>query len=396
MKKAKPSKQSMTAMLFAATAIAGVATVRPAHANVTIYPGNGPIPSIVAYIRIDAGLKFDTNVDLSEYNGKTGTSTITQAGGNDWGTSMFGVTGESQLTPDLKGIYKVESGFNTTTGGFNGGKGSIFNRRAYVGLSNDEFGTIMFGKDLFIDNDVWNFDPMVQENMSTSTLVYGRNWLGASDMVEYRSPNWSGLQIGLMGSFNNGDTVATTHISNAYGISGEYDLGNLSMYGIYDEMQDNNGNYTNLYSASREAIFGITYDLKPVKLYGGYEILNAPDGSKAKGGTPIVNPGASYNPYPAVYATHAYMSWLGAVWTVSPKVTLRGAWFHTGINDSGGNASLFTAGMEYYLSPNLFLYATGGEVVNSGKANFSADIYSPPPAPGRNQFTGYFGASISF
>lgn len=309
---------------------------------------------------------------------------------------MFGVKGGSQLTPSLKGIYKVESGFNTTTGEFNGGKGAIFNRRAYVGLRNDTYGTIMFSKDLFIDNDVRNFDPMVQENMSTATLVYGRNWDCASDMVEYRSPNWKGLQIGLKASFNNGDSAATTNISNAYGVSGEYDIGNLSLYGIYDEMKDKNRNYTNLYSVSKEAIFGARYNFKPVKLYAGYEILNAQQGSKTDGGTATTNPDASYNPYTPVYATHAYMSWLGAVWTVSPKVTVRGAWFHTGLNDSAGHASLFTAGMEYYLSPNLFLYATGGEVVNSGKADFSADIYAPPPAPGQNQFAGYFGASISF
>ncbi len=396
MKKKEMPNNALRGMLITATAITCIAMIRPAHADVTLYSGSGPIPSVVAYIRIDAGLRLNTNVDLPQYNAKEGSSTIVQAGGNDWGTSMFGVKGESQLTPFLKGIYKVESGFNTTTGEFNGGKGAVFNRRAYVGLSNDTYGTIMFGKDLFIDNDVWNFDPMVQENMSTATLVYGRNWDGASDMVEYRSPNWKGLQIGLMASFNNGDSAATTNISNAYGVSGEYDIGNLSLYGIYDEMKDKNGNYTNLYSASKEAIFGVTYNFKPVKLYAGYEILNAPQGSKTDGGMAITNPGASYNPYAPVYATHAYMSWLGAVWTVSPKVTVRGAWFHTGLNDSAGHASLFTAGMEYYLSPNLFLYATGGEVVNSGKANFSADIYAPPPAPGRNQFAGYFGASISF
>jgi predicted porin len=401
------TKHGLRSLLAAATAFAGIFAAQNARADVTIYPGSGPVPSISVYLRVDAGLNLDSNVDTQQYNGRPGSTTLLQSGGNNWGTSMFGVYGSSQLTPDLTGIYKVESGFNATTGQFNGGNNSIFNRRAYVGLSNPQFGTIMFGKDLFIDNDVYNFDPMIQENMSTATLVYGRNWGGASNMVEYRSPNMGGLSIGLMAAFNNGtDTSSgtpytTTRISNEYGVSGEYDLGNLSLYAIYDEVQDPQGNYTNLYTASKEAIFGATYNFQPVKFYAGLETLSAPDAHSATA-TPIQNPGANFapgsagSPYPAVYASQAYMSWVGAVWTVNSHVTLRGAWFHTGINEHGGNANLFTAGGEYSLSKNLLLYLTAGEVTNSGQADFSASIYSPPAAPGHNQFDTFTGISVQF
>ena len=268
-------------LLAAATAFAGIAAAQSAHADVTLYQGSGPVPSVNVYLRVDAGLRLDTNVDNAQYNGQTGSTTLLQAGGNDWGTSMFGVYGSSQLSSELTGVYKVESGFNATTGTFNSSTNSIFNRRAYVGLSNPQFGTITIGKDLFIDNDVYNFDPMIQENMSTATLVYGRNWGGASNMVEYRSPDWSGLKIGLMAAFDNGDTAFTTRVSNEYGASGEYDIANLSLYAIYDEVQDENGNYTNLYAASKEAIFGATYNLKPVQFFAGYEELSAPNASEA-------------------------------------------------------------------------------------------------------------------
>ncbi|WP_298281838.1 porin [Acidocella sp.] len=387
---------------MAATILSGAAMTSLAHADVTLYPGNGPVPSINIYLRVDAGLRLDSNVDLSQYNSQTGKTTLVQAGGNDWGTSMFGVYGSSKLGDNITGIYKVESGFNATNGTFNSSTNSIFNRRAYVGLKNQQFGTIMLGKDLFIDNDVYNFDPMIQENMSTATLVYGRNWGGASDMVEYRSPALYGLHLGLMAAFDNGSGYYSTRVSNAYGVSGEYDIGDLSLYGIYDEVQDTHGHYTNLYSASKEWIAGATYNFQPVEFFAGIEGLSAPNGAQADGGTPIQNPGAPYapgsagSPYAAVYATSAYMGWLGAVWSVSQHVTLRGAWYHTSINDHGGNASLFTAGGEYSFTPNLLLYATAGEVVNSGHADFSADIYSPPAAPGHNQFAGFVGASIKF
>jgi predicted porin len=398
------SANARRGLLLLATALAGVALPQASKADVTLYAGNGPVPSVIAYLRVDAGLRAVGNVDLSQYNGNIGATTLVQSAGNDWGTSMFGVYGASQLTPDLQGIYKVESGFNAMNGQFNGGNNSIFNRRVFAGLDSLTFGTITFGKDLFIDNDVYNFDPMIQENMSTSTLVYGRNWGGASNMVQYRSPDLGGFKIAGQASFDNGNlnfngqqSLATT-ISTKAGVSAEYDISDLSLYAIYDGAQDQHGNYSNLYTASLEFIGGATLKLNPVTLYAGYENLSAPDGNKGTlaGSTAIVNPGAIDTPYPSVFASHAQMTWLGAVWQATPKIAIRGAWFYTQINDHAGGANLFTAGGEYSLSKNLLLYATVGEVANRGAANFSADIYAPPPKPGATQFTGFSGISISF
>jgi predicted porin len=383
-------------LLFLTTICTGAALPQASNADVTLYPGSGKLPSVIVYIRVDAGLRLDSNVDLAQYNGNKGTTTLVQAGGNDWGTSMFGVYGSAQIAPELVAVYKVESGFNATNGTFNSSTNSIFNRRAYVGLSNPKFGTIVFGKDLFIDNDIYNFDPMIQENMSTPTLVYGRNWGGASDMVEYRSPDMSGFKIAGMAVFGNGDTFNSTKVSNMYGISAEYDISKLSLYGIYDEVQDENGGFTNLYSASREGILGLKLDLNPVTLFAGYEDLSAPDGSQSKGGTPLVNPGANFTPNPEVFATSAYMTWIGAVFQATQNVVLRGAWYHTGINDHAGSANLITGGGEYSLSKNVLLYTTVGEVLNQGQAAFSADIYAPPPAPGHSQFSAFSGVSITF
>jgi predicted porin len=343
---------------------------------------------------------------MAQYNGgKAGkTTTLVQGAGNDWGTSMWGFYGKSQLTPDLDGFYKIETGFNAMNGTFNSGTNSLFNRRAYVGLDSKQLGKIYAGKDLFIDNDIWDIDPMLQENMSTATLVNGRNWQGASDMVEYRSPDMHGLNIAAQGTFNNGDSAngygsqaLTTRVSNAWGVSVRYDIKPVHLYAIYDEMGDKNGHDTSLYSASKEGILGFYADFKPVRIYGGWEELYAGDGSQAKGGTPLVYGSSSYSTYyPGAYATRAQMEWLGAQFEVNSKLVLRAAGFHTNINDQAGHATLVTGGFEYYLSKNFFLYTTVGEVLNGGKAAFSADIGAPPPAPGKDQFAGYSGFSISF
>lgn len=382
---------------LATTALVGLSCAVPAHAEITAYAGNDLIPSIQVYVRIDAGLRVVTNVDNALYNGKTGKSTLVQGAGNDWGTSMFGITGALPLTTDTKAVYKLESGFNATNGETNGT--GLFNRRAYVGLSDDRYGTILFGKDLFIDNDIWGYDPMVQENMSTATLVYGRNWPQVADMVEYRSPETYALKLGLQASFDKSDQVPSknypygpsTHLTDAYGASLQYTLGNLNLLGIYDVMKSNAG-YTNLYGASKEAIFGATYNFNPVEVFAGYEMLRAPQGD-GPNATSISN--GDQNTL-SIYATKADMSWLGAVWTVTPKVTIRGAWYYTTVNDSVGHANLVTVGTEYYFRPNMFWYATVGEVLNHGETNFSADIGSPAPGYGKNQFSGYSGLSIAF
>lgn len=391
-------------LLGVAAVSAAVAVPQAAKADVTLFEGKDKVPSVIAYLRVDAGLRFSTNVDLPQYNGgRAGaTTTLMQSGGNDWGTSMFGVKGTTHLSPNLDGFYLVESGFDATKGTFNSGTNSIFNRRGYAGLSNKDYGKIFVGKDLFIDNDIYDFDPMLQENISTATLVYGRNWGGASNMVEYRSPNWNGLQIGAQATFGNGDMSNTgnkslsTKLSNAYGVSVRYDYKNLSLFGIYDELRDTNGHFTNLYSSSKEGIVGATFNMKPVKLFGGYENLDAPQASKEKGGTPIANPGATFAPYAPLYATSAFMTWVGAELQATPELVLRGAWFYTSVNKAAGHANLATVGAEYYLSDNVFLYLTVGEVINSGNASFSTDIGAPPPARGKDQFAGYNGISIKF
>jgi predicted porin len=370
------------------------------------------IPSIIAYLRVDAGVRFSTDVDMAQYKNnqaqKGRTGVVVQSGGNDWGTSMIGVKGTADLDPDLSVFYRVESGFNATNGDLNGnGAGSnnsLFNRRAYAGLSNPQYGSISFGKDMSLTDHIWDFDPMLKENMSTATLVNGRNWNSVNDMVQYSSPKWGGLQINGQASFGNGDGgQTTTKVATSYAAELRYTVGRLDLQAMFDEVQDTNGRLSSLYSASDEGTLGATLDLKPVKLFLGYERLSAPDASRSKAGAG--NPGstvyASYNTNlpsggTGVYATGANMGWVGAGIQVTPAVILRGAWFYTDVNSHGGHASLATAGIEYYLTKNAFLYLTVGEVMNSGKADFAADIGSPPPQVGKSQFAGFDGISIQF
>lgn len=383
---------SHAAMVFL-TAM-GLPIAQNAVADVQLYSGTDVIPSMDLYVRLNAGVRVSGNVDREQYHGEKGSTTVVQGAGNDWGTSMLTLSGDVDLSSETSAVYKLESGFDATTGKFNGG--DFLNRRAYVGVKDKRFGTLLVGRDLFINNDIYSFDPMTQQFMSTPTLVYGRNWPNAPQMVQYRSPQWGGFKFGLMATFDNGGEKASSRLSNAYGLSVQYDIRNLSLFGIYDEIRDESGHFTNLYSTSRETIVGATLDLEPVKLFAGYEWLTAPQGKKDLGGTSLQNPGARFTPYDKIYATQADMGWVGASYSVNQHLTLRGAWYHTEINNSGGRADLVTVGTEYAFTPNFMVYATIGGVLNKDNANFSADVYSPPPAPGEKQISMFTGFSIQF
>lgn len=361
--------------ILATTALVGAGFTVPAHAAITVYQGSDVAPSINFYVRVDAGLQMVTNA----YNsGKEGT--LVNGGGNDWGTSMFGINGDWALDADTKAVYKLESGFNSQNADLNGE--GFFNRRAYVGLSNDEFGTVLIGKDLFIDNDIWGYDPMGQQNLSTATLVYGRSWNQVDQMVEYRSPSLAGLKVGAQVSFEknspNTQGAYSTRLSDVWGVDGQYNIGNLNVLAVYDVIKGYSG-YTSLYGDSKEAIFAANYTMGPVEGYGGYQILSAPQATSG--------------------GSHAGMLWLGAAWTISPKVTVEGGWFHTKVNRGVGSADVYTAGMQYYFRPTVFWYGTVGEIVNKGQNNFNLAVdptsYTAPAA-GHNQFALYTGMSLGF
>ena len=375
----------------AVSVLAGVAgfliSAPAALADYTLYAGNGPLPSVNLELRVDAGFRFLSDVDNLQYNGRRGTSTVLEGGGNDWGTSLFGLSGASLISPDLSGVYRLEGGFDATNGQLNGGNKLLFNRRAYAGLDSKEFGTIEVGKDLFIDNDVYYADPMTQQNASTTTLVDGRNWGGTNSMIEYRSPVLGGFKLGLMGA-SAGEKK--TDGFNSYGISAQYTLGNLNVYAIGDDVHDANGKFSSIYGASREGIFAATYEISPATLFVGYEVLSAPDN---KASDPL---SVSYSAYKAIFPTAADMEWVGTEIQASPTLLLQAAWFHTSVNKSGGSADLFAAGGTYHLDKYVYLYGTLTDVINKGNAAFTANIYSPPPPPGKSQFAAYSGVGFSF
>jgi predicted porin len=334
--------------------------------------------AVTVYGRVDAGVDYQSNVALAG----GGSGSLWRASGNQWGTSMIGFKGTEDLGSGLNAFFLLESGFDATKGATNGT--ALFNRRSYVGLSGSA-GSLKFGKNLFIDNDVWFLDPTGQQFIGTATLVRGRNWQGADNVIEYQTPTWGGFNATFQTAL--GEQAGSIKNKRKDGVSLVYQNQGLELRAIYDLIRDSNGKYgsglnadgtrNTVFDTSKELILGGTYTIDKLKLFLGYENLRAPD----------VAPGSpdKVNHY-----------WLGANYQVTPALTLIGSVFRVNVNNGGGNANLFMAGANYSLSKRTLLYVGAGTVRNSSTANFSVEATNNNPLPGQNQNGAYAGISHSF
>ena len=334
--------------------------------------------AVTVYGRVDAGVDYQSNVALTG----GGSGSLWRASGNQWGTSMIGFKGTEDLGSGLNAFFLLESGFDATKGATNGT--ALFNRRSYVGLSGSA-GSLKFGKNLFIDNDIWFLDPTGQQFIGTATLVRGRNWQGADNVIEYQTPTWGGFNATFQTAL--GEQAGSIKNKRKDGVSLVYQNQGLELRAIYDLIRDSNGKYgtginsdgtrNTVFDTSKELILGGTYTIDKLKLFLGYENLRAPD----------VAPGSpdKVNHY-----------WLGANYQVTPALTLIGSVFRVNVNNGGGNANLFMAGANYSLSKRTLLYVGAGTVRNSSTANFSVEASNNNPLPGQNQNGAYAGISHSF
>lgn len=357
--KTKVSQSSIITALTAIATVAALGSFANAHAQ----------ESVTIYGRVVAGADYQSNVALAG----GGTGSLVRAAGNQWGTSMIGFKGTEQLGGDLSALFLLESGFDATKGATNGA--ALFNRRAYVGLAGAAWGSLKLGKNLSISNDAWFLDPTGQQFIGSATLVRGRSWQGANNIIEYQTPTFGGFNATLQTSL--GEQPGSASRLRKDGISMAFTAPAFELRAIYDVARDAAGGYSDLYNASEELTIGGTATLDKLKMFAAYQDLSAPDVAV---GTP----------------DKAKHYWIGANYQATPALTLIGAAYHTSVNNGGGSANLYMIGANYGLSKRTLAYASFGTVHNSGGASFSVEATNNNPLPGENQNGAYVGISHSF
>ncbi|NIE66214.1 porin [Burkholderia sp. Ax-1719] len=362
--------------------------------------------SVTLYGRLDAGFAYMSGVGTG---GGTGAATSgksqVQLESGYWGTSLWGMKGVEDLGGGNKALFQLEGSFSTANGQ-GPGNGGLFNRWATVGMSNDQFGTLLLGRELFISNGIWDFDPFGQSNWSSASLVRGRNWPQSSNNISYQSPKFAGFDVYGQYSFSNStswngngttaqgreDGLQLTYTNSLFQIRGLYDeirnpnTGTLG--GAYDPTGVNSANTgQGVFAYSRDYMAMVNVFLGPFKLQGGYEAVR----SSGMSGLAIGQPSTLDH------------EWGGVTWQLTPAAALIAAVYHVNANNGGGNATLYTVGGSYNLSKRTLLDIQAATVQNSKTANFglNANNYGTSaatgnPLIGHSQSGVYAGIQHSF
>ncbi|MFM0157164.1 porin [Paraburkholderia sediminicola] len=381
------------ALLAAALMTAGVV----AHAQ----------SSVTLYGRLDAGLEYMSGVPQGVgANGQaTGSTNRFKAESGDWGTSLWGMKGVEDIGGGNKVLFQLEGSFNTMNGTGPGG-GGLFNRWATVGMSNDAFGTLLLGRELFISNGVWDFDPFGQSNWSSASLVRGRNWPQSSNNISYQSPKVAGFdfygQYALSNATNwngNGTTAQgreagaqVTYTNSLFQVRGLYDEirnpGNGVLYGPAAATPANAANIsTGIFAASREYSALVNVFLGQFKIQGAYQAVRSAGATGVLPGQP----------------TTLDHEWGGVTWQATPAAALIAAVYHVNGNNGAGNATIYTIGGSYNLSKRTLLDIQIATARNSKNANFGLNAdnagtssATDNPLPGHSQSGVYAGIQHSF
>ncbi|MFC0397733.1 porin [Paraburkholderia rhizosphaerae] len=361
--------------------------------------------SVTLYGRLDAGLEAMWGVPQGPATGAANNSTHRfRAESGDWGTSLWGMKGAEDLGGGYKAVFQLEGSFNTMTGQGPGG-GGLFNRWATVGVATDQYGTLLLGRELFISNGVWDFDPFGQSNWSSASLVRGRNWPQSSNNISYQSPKIAGFdfygQYALSNATNwNGN--GTTPQGREAGAQVTYTSSLFQVRGIYDEIRNpangmlggnltdpiNNGNASGgVFAFSREYTAAVNVFLGQFKIQGAYQAIRTSGITATAPGLP----------------TTLDHEWGGVTWQATPAAALIAAVYHVNANNGGGNATIYTIGGSYNLSKRTLLDIQVATTQNSKTANFGLNANNPGtgfqtdnPLPGHAQTGVYAGIQHSF
>jgi len=273
--------------------------------------------------------------------------------------SRWGITGSEVLGNGLKAIFTLESGFNLPTGELNNGAkslaqnagtgagssvnvntsldGQLFNRQAWVGLSDDKLGTVKLGRvylpeyDIVIANDPL-FGSQLFSPIGFSGTIGGGG--GVSDVMRsdnsVRYSNSSGL-ISYGALYKFGNTDGGTNVGRAFALNGGVTLGALNVDVAY---QNNNDSIKASAGKTLGTLTGTAYDTKSFMVAGRFAVnkqLNIKAGfetytlSNASDDMSVVS---SYEGYPTTTTSYigadqkVNVIWVGGDYSLTPKLNL--------------------------------------------------------------------------
>ena len=328
----KHSRISLCAGLIALT----MSTAASAQGSVTIFG------------LLDAGVTYVNNQ-------QGGSKTFLDTG--IFAPNLLTLKGTEELGGGSRALFELTSQFDLASGAMIPGAGALFNRTAYVGLSNDRLGTLTLGNQYdfmfetltlglfdgaFLAGGIYDFrqGPFTSLGVPDNpTGSFDFDRMGGAtrvaSSVKYRSPDIYGIHIGALYGFGGvaGDFTANSTMS--FGI--DYANGPLGLGAAFVNVRYS-GLYEGLNGSIRNFGFGGHYQFGPVLAMLLYtNTANTASGAKID----VYKTGVQWN--------------ITAVWTAGLDYS-----FMQGNEVLDNNRAHQLSGVvQYHLSKRTFLYAEG-------------------------------------
>ncbi|MBV7486812.1 porin [Bordetella sp. BOR01] len=322
--------------------------------------------SVTLYGLIDTGIGYN-KVDGPGYDG----SRIGMINGFQSG-SRWGLRGTEDLGDGLRAIFQLESGFDSGNGNrFQGGR--LFGRQATIGLANDSWGILEFGRQTNMASKYLpDIDPFytsfLQANMGVGASA--GNTTRWDNMVMYRTPSVSGFEFGVGYSFsvddNNGDQTGFRTADNTRGITAglRYLNGPLNITLTYDQLNGSNSSATvDTDATPRQYTVGLAYDFSVVKLAASYARTTDGwfTGEDLPAGTPFSNE-LGTNRFVDGFRANAYM--VGGTVPIGGASSVFASWqridpSNDRLTGDDATTNIWSLGYTYDLSKRTDMYVFG-------------------------------------
>jgi predicted porin len=194
--------------------------------------------SVTLYGIADAGITYRSNERVGKTGAYQGHSNVGVTTGNLSG-SRWGLKGREDLGNGLSAIFVLEDGFDISNG-TSGQSGRLFGRQAFVGLADQQFGSLTMGRQYTsLDDFVGPVAPVGQiggfgahpgdiDDLDQTTRV--------DNSIKYTSANYNGFTFGALYGF--GGQAGSLKRKNTWSVGAGYANGPLRV-GVGYERSDN-------------------------------------------------------------------------------------------------------------------------------------------------------------
>jgi len=316
--------------------------------------------------------------------------------------SRWGIRGTEDLGGGLHAFFDLESGINVQSGTLNNGAGSIagsnttfaqasalngqfFNRGAYLGLRQDQYGSLSFGRTTTLGYDtIINYDPMFAAQLFSPLGISGSYSAGGitegsrtDNNIKYT--NHSGpFNYGI--SYSLGSVAGKFGDGSTYGVNLGYEANNFGVQATYYHARDevhsgalvganpigstqigtNVGALT--LNDDQDIMIAAKYSFGATTLKAGYEHyeLKAPSDPAATGAN-VDYYGYSGTLTDTVIPTKTNVYFAGGDRKITQNIDIAAGFYDTQTVQSagvkGGNQLQYSVLVDYHLSHHTDVYA---------------------------------------